>query len=192
MARKPKNANIDIRHTARVFDEQAFVDGVFNDDYILVVGSYVILDRKQFPHSKDDINQYIIEEINNDRREVQTDIMDHKGFTDIYPSFGTIKKITGFCHTHACCLRKLRSRQEAGKKQPRVWLQYGCSVAEVLFDRRSNRVENLWCSERLFHDSNKRNRLLYIHAESVKILHFRRHLDAQSKDYSYLCTVKTN
>ena len=28
MARKPKNANIDIRQTARVFDEQAFVDGV--------------------------------------------------------------------------------------------------------------------------------------------------------------------
>ena len=27
MVRKPKNANIDIRQTARVFDEQAFVDG---------------------------------------------------------------------------------------------------------------------------------------------------------------------
>lgn len=39
MARKPKNANIDIRQTAKVFNEQAFVDGVFNDDYILVVGS---------------------------------------------------------------------------------------------------------------------------------------------------------
>ena len=36
MARKPKNANIDIRQTARVFDEQEFVDGVFNDDYILL------------------------------------------------------------------------------------------------------------------------------------------------------------
>ena len=39
MARKPKNANIDVRQTARAFDEQSFVDGVFNDDYILVVGS---------------------------------------------------------------------------------------------------------------------------------------------------------
>ena len=84
MARKPKNANIDIRQTARVFDEQAFVDGVFNDDYILVVGSGVILDRKQFPDSKGDINQYIIDEINNDRREVQTDFIDHKSFTDVY------------------------------------------------------------------------------------------------------------
>ena len=84
MARKPKNANIDIRQTARVFDEQAFVDGVFNDDYILVVGSGVILDRKQFPNSKGDINQYIIDEINNDRREVQTDFIDHKSFTDVF------------------------------------------------------------------------------------------------------------
>ena len=77
MARKPKNANIDIRQTARVFDEQAFVDGVFNDDYILVVGSGVILDRKQFPNSKGDTNHFIIDEINNDRHEVQTDFKDH-------------------------------------------------------------------------------------------------------------------
>ncbi len=84
MARKPKNANIDIRQTARVFDEQAFVDGVFNDDYILVVGSGVILDRKQFPHSGGDINQYIIDEINSDRRAVQTNFTEHKTFTDVF------------------------------------------------------------------------------------------------------------
>lgn len=65
MALKPKNANIDVRQTARVFDEQAFVDGVFNDDYILVVGGGVMLDCKQFPNSKGDVNQYIIDEINN-------------------------------------------------------------------------------------------------------------------------------
>ena len=35
MAHKPKNANIDIRQTARVFDEQASVDEVLNDDDIL-------------------------------------------------------------------------------------------------------------------------------------------------------------
>ena len=84
MARKPKNANIDIRQTARVFDEQAFVDGMFNGDYILVVGSGVILDRKQFSESGGNINQYIIDEINNDRRGVQTDFIDHKSFTDVY------------------------------------------------------------------------------------------------------------
>lgn len=32
MARKPRNAYIDIRQTAMVFDEQALVDGVFNDN----------------------------------------------------------------------------------------------------------------------------------------------------------------
>lgn len=46
MARKPKNANIDIRQTARVFYEQAFVDGVFNDDHILT--------RKRWMDSFDD------------------------------------------------------------------------------------------------------------------------------------------
>ena len=48
MAQKQKNTKIDIRQMARVFDEHTFVDGVFNDDYILVVGSDMILDRKQF------------------------------------------------------------------------------------------------------------------------------------------------
>ena len=60
MARKSENANIDIRQTARVFDEKKFVDGVFNDDYILVVGSGVILDRKQFPNYGGYINQLIM------------------------------------------------------------------------------------------------------------------------------------
>lgn len=34
MAWKPKYVNIDIRQTARVFDEQTVVDVVFNDDHI--------------------------------------------------------------------------------------------------------------------------------------------------------------
>jgi len=110
----------------------------------------------------------------------------------LWSSIGVGKEMAGCSHTLASCLSKLRSRQEAGKKQLRVWLQYGCSVTEVLFDRRSNRTEYLWCSERLFYDSNKRNRLLYSFAESVKILRFRRHFEAQSKYYSYLYTVKTN
>lgn len=86
MARKPKNAQINLKRTARVFNEQAFVDGVFNDDYILVVGSGVILDRMKFPHSGGDINQYIIDEINSDRREVQANYTDCKNFTDVFNS----------------------------------------------------------------------------------------------------------
>lgn len=38
------------------------------------------------------------------------------------------KEMAGSSHTPACCLSKLRSSLEAGKKQFRVWLQYGGSV----------------------------------------------------------------
>ena len=51
MAQKTKNANIDIRQSTRVFYEQAFVGGGYNDDYILAVGNRMILDRKQSPDS---------------------------------------------------------------------------------------------------------------------------------------------
>ena len=40
------------------------------------------------------------------------------------------KEMAGSSHTPACCLSKLRSSLEAGKKQPRVWLQYSCGVVE--------------------------------------------------------------
>lgn len=42
------------------------------------------------------------------------------------------KEMAGFSHTLTCCLSKLRSSLEAGKRQLRVWLQYACSVVEVL------------------------------------------------------------
>lgn len=40
--------------------------------------------------------------------------------------------MAGSSHTPACSLSKLRSSLEAGKKQPRVWLQYGCCVTDML------------------------------------------------------------
>ena len=43
------------------------------------------------------------------------------------------KEMAGSIHTLSCCVSKLRSSIEAGKKQPRVWLQYVCDVSEVLF-----------------------------------------------------------
>ena len=46
-------------------------------------------------------------------------------------SQGVVKEI-GSRHTLACCLCKLRSSLEAGKKQLKVWLQYVCSVSEML------------------------------------------------------------
>lgn len=41
------------------------------------------------------------------------------------------KEMAGFSHTLTCCLSKLRSSLEAGKRLPRVWIQYASSMAEV-------------------------------------------------------------
>jgi len=84
MARKPKGTSRIIKTAERLFDDRAFVDGVFNDEYILVVGSGVVLDRQQFPHSGGDINQYIMDEINHDRRQEQAGFVDYKNFTDVF------------------------------------------------------------------------------------------------------------
>jgi len=50
--------------------------------------------------------------------------------TSISHSAGT--EMAGSNHTLSCCLSKPRNSLEAGKKQPRVWLQYACSVTEML------------------------------------------------------------
>ncbi len=84
MARKPKSILRGIKTTEKTFDERAFVDGVFNDEFILVVGSGVILDRTKFPESGGDINKYIIDEINKDRRAERTGFADYKSFTEVF------------------------------------------------------------------------------------------------------------
>lgn len=83
MARKPKDLNRSQKENSGTFDERSFVDGVFNNEYILVVGSGVILDRTKFPQTDGDINRYILNEINNDRRAERADFTDHKDFTDV-------------------------------------------------------------------------------------------------------------
>ncbi len=83
MARKPKDLNHSQKENNCTFDEKSFVDGVFNNEYILVVGSGVILDRARFPQTDGDINRYILNEINNDRREERADFVNHKNFTDV-------------------------------------------------------------------------------------------------------------
>lgn len=84
MARKPKSIRRVSKVVERVFDEQAFVDGVFNDEYVLVVGNGVILDRTKFPQSNGDINKYIISEINNDRSKESVDFVNYRTFTDVF------------------------------------------------------------------------------------------------------------
>jgi hypothetical protein len=59
-------------------------------------------------------------------------------------SQGVVKEMAGYSHTPACCLSKLRSSIEAGKKQFRVWLEYVCSVAKMLLDEPSGRAERLY------------------------------------------------
>ena len=84
MARKPSAIIRQDKSRTRSFDDQAFVDGVFNNEYILVVGNGVILDRSKFPEANGDINRYIINEINKDRRAVRLDFVEYKSFTDIF------------------------------------------------------------------------------------------------------------
>ena len=84
MARKPSAIIRQDKSRTRSFDDQAFVDGVFNNEYILVVGTGVILDRSKFPEANGDINRYIINEINKDRRAVRLDFVEYKSFTDIF------------------------------------------------------------------------------------------------------------
>ena len=47
-------------------------------------------------------------------------------------------------HTLTCCLSKLRSSLEAGKKLLRVWLKYGGIVAKMLLDEPSGRAERFY------------------------------------------------
>jgi hypothetical protein len=56
------------------------------------------------------------------------------------------KEMAGSIHTLTCCLSKLRSSLEAGKKQLIVWLQYVCGVTEMFLDEPSGRAERLYPS----------------------------------------------
>ena len=64
MGFKPKDntGNRIMQQQEVVFSQEQFVEDVFNDDYILVVGSEVIMDRKEEPSG--DINQYILRALN--------------------------------------------------------------------------------------------------------------------------------
>lgn len=47
-------------------------------------------------------------------------------------SHSVFKETVDSIQTPACCVSKLRSNLEAGKKLPRVWLQYVCGMTEML------------------------------------------------------------
>ena len=50
--------------------------------------------------------------------------------TDI--SHSVASEMVAFSHTLGLLMSKPRSSLEAGKKLPRVWLEYACSVSKVL------------------------------------------------------------
>lgn len=83
MARKPKDLNVSPTQRINSFDEQSFVDGVFNGEYILVVGNGVILNKNNYPETEGDINQYILNEINKDLEEKRSDFKKYRNFTDV-------------------------------------------------------------------------------------------------------------
>lgn len=86
MGRRPKDPNGSPKTIGGRFDEQAFVDGVFNNEYILVVGNGIVLNRDRFPGTNGDINRYIINEINSDSRKERINFVDYQNFTDIIRS----------------------------------------------------------------------------------------------------------
>lgn len=63
------------------FHKEKFVEDVFNDSYILVLGSGVILDENKYPPG--DVNQYILESIN------KTLNRDFKDFNELADASGT-------------------------------------------------------------------------------------------------------
>lgn len=82
MARKPISSN-RAKSISTFFDPKSLVQGIFNEDYILVVGNESILDKAKFPDSLGDVNRYIIEELNKDRRNQIKDYVDESTFEGI-------------------------------------------------------------------------------------------------------------
>ncbi|MBO7049022.1 MAG: toll/interleukin-1 receptor domain-containing protein [Bacteroidaceae bacterium] len=84
MAKKPTQTNRNSSPGNLSFDVQSFVESVYNDDYLLVVGTGVILNRALFPETGGDINQYIINEINNERSNSQVGFSNHNSLTEVF------------------------------------------------------------------------------------------------------------
>lgn len=85
MARKPGGSNRSINKVME-YSTEDMVHGIFNNHYILVIGSGVILNRSKFPESNGDVNRYIISEINKDRRNQIKEYVDESSFEGIIRS----------------------------------------------------------------------------------------------------------
>ena len=67
MPLKPKDANRIPEKRKVTFEEDSFFKGIINDEYILVVGSGIILNREKYPGTNGDINIMMLNAINDDK-----------------------------------------------------------------------------------------------------------------------------
>lgn len=67
MPLKPKDANRTPEKRKTTFEDVSFFKGILNDEYILVVGSGVILDRDKYPETNGDINSFLLNAINEEK-----------------------------------------------------------------------------------------------------------------------------
>ncbi|MBD5369699.1 MAG: TIR domain-containing protein [Bacteroides sp.] len=67
MPLKPKDTIRKPERRKVTFEEASFFNGIINDEYILVLGSGIILDRQKYPETNGDINTFLLNAINEDR-----------------------------------------------------------------------------------------------------------------------------
>lgn len=67
MPLKPKDANRSPEKKKVTFEDSSFFNGIINDEYILVIGSEIILSREKYPDANGDINVFLLNAINEDK-----------------------------------------------------------------------------------------------------------------------------
>jgi hypothetical protein len=64
MPLKPRDSANNLQNRQVNFYLDAFIQGVLNNDYILVVGSGVMMNREKYPDTNGDINTFLLNAIN--------------------------------------------------------------------------------------------------------------------------------
>lgn len=67
MPLKPKDTNKSPEKRKVTFEDTSFFDGIINDEYILVVGSGIILNKEKYPETKGDLNTFLLNAINEEK-----------------------------------------------------------------------------------------------------------------------------
>lgn len=67
MPLKPRDVNRIPEKRNITFEDATFFNGILNDEYILVIGSGIILNREKYPESYGDINIFLLNAINEEK-----------------------------------------------------------------------------------------------------------------------------